>query len=463
MGDIPREIKPEKACNSGREYYNNKEADRYSHCAQTQGIQRDLARECLKLMNDFLDISKRPFLLNVGSGSGLCGSVLSETNIEWVGTDISRSMLRNDEASSELIEMDCFSQLPFRDQMFDGAVSVSAVQWVCVASSAENQCLIFMKEMFRILKGNTIFVAQCYPNNQEHIEMLQRAAMAVGFLGNMYTSFPHETKAKKKFLCLYRPKNVGKSVHSIGSHTCCLSWPFDIPCTTSWMLLIPTMLASSGILDKENPLRSRMRSEHFEYSCRMIRLLRRASGICSYGEKTGIAAATTVVLCCSCVDLSPCGDVFSCHVWTDSGIEEARAVFSALVKNLSGEVQHNIHHERVCQMDRNYPISWRELKQFVPNHSSSFYQLKIISEGDHYTIASLTAPKVPLLTVVTFEFKVGLEIQHTKLQQFINETSSTVIGIDICFVENKYSAAMLLYMPNCQRQAQFDHAARLFL
>lgn len=437
MGDISRDIMPEKACSSGKKYYNNIEASRYSHCPQTQGIQRDLTRECVRLMADFLDFSERPFLLNVGSGSGLCGSVLSDINTEWIGIDISRAMLEKSDPLVENIEMDCFQHLPFRNEVFDGAISVSAVQWVCVASFPEIQSEIFMKEMFRIMKRGTVFVAQWYPSCQLHVSMLQNAANAAGFWGDVYTSFPHDSKARKKIMCLYKPSASLEQKPLMEACTCCLSWPFEIPCVVSWMLLTRSIQFNHALNVKKSHIESRMSYEHMENSCRMIRLLRRAAGSCGQPAPT---MTTNEIFSYSNVDLSPCGGVISCHVWTEAGVEYAQGVVVALFNNISLGMTYEIHHTKSCHQNGTLDSSWRH---FTENSSNKYFQLKKIVHGKDYTVAMLTAPKLPSLTAVMF--KLGHE--NKKLHNFIHDNRFTVIGIDIRLLKNDYSAAVLLYMP----------------
>lgn len=73
-------------------------------------------------------------LLDVGCGSGLSGEVLSELGHTWTGVDVSPSMLQvaqADGCEGDLIVNDIGEGLPFRAGTFDGAISISTVQWLC--------------------------------------------------------------------------------------------------------------------------------------------------------------------------------------------------------------------------------------------------------------------------------------------------------------------------------------------
>jgi 18S rRNA (guanine1575-N7)-methyltransferase len=76
-------------------------------------------------------------LLDIGCGSGISGSVLSQKGHMWLGLDISKAMLDvaadREEVEGDLIHSDMGHGFGFRSGTFDGAVSVSALQWLCSA------------------------------------------------------------------------------------------------------------------------------------------------------------------------------------------------------------------------------------------------------------------------------------------------------------------------------------------
>lgn len=62
--------------------------------------------------------------------------MLTDNGHEWVGIDISPAMLnvaRDRQVDGDLVLGDMGMGLPFRAGTFDGAISVSAVQWLCNA------------------------------------------------------------------------------------------------------------------------------------------------------------------------------------------------------------------------------------------------------------------------------------------------------------------------------------------
>jgi len=96
--------------------------------------------------------------------------------------------------------------LPFRTGCFDGAVSVSAAQWLCYATQKSHspfrRIRSFFASLYRCLKRGARAALQIYPESPAHLEMLSAAAAKAGFRGGLVVDFPNSTKAKKYYLCL---------------------------------------------------------------------------------------------------------------------------------------------------------------------------------------------------------------------------------------------------------------------
>jgi 18S rRNA (guanine1575-N7)-methyltransferase len=123
--------------------------------------------------------------------------------------DISQAML--DVALEREVEGDvCLGDLgqglPLRSGTFDGAVSISAIQWLCNADtrSADPRKRIkrFFDSLYRCLTRGARAVLQMYPENADQAQMLTAAAMKAGFSGGLVVDYPHSTRAKKYFLVL---------------------------------------------------------------------------------------------------------------------------------------------------------------------------------------------------------------------------------------------------------------------
>jgi len=96
--------------------------------------------------------------------------------------------------------------LPFKAGIFDGAVSISALQWLCYANKTSHhpakRLLQFFSTLFACLSRNARAVLQFYPENSEQVDLITTQAIKAGFFGGVIIDYPNSTKAKKMFLVL---------------------------------------------------------------------------------------------------------------------------------------------------------------------------------------------------------------------------------------------------------------------
>lgn len=167
---------------------------------------------------------KTPYLiLDIGVGSGLCASVLEEKGHVWAGLDISQSMLDVAQARQreqelgpgDLMLSDMGEGMPFRPGVFDGAISISALQWLCNADKRSHSPRSRLTRLFTTLYGclrhGARAVFQFYPENSAQIDMVLESSLKVGFTGGLVIDYPNSTKRKKYFLCLI----AGSSMASV--------------------------------------------------------------------------------------------------------------------------------------------------------------------------------------------------------------------------------------------------------
>lgn len=204
-------------------------------------------------------------MLDLGCGSGLSGDAISESGNEWVGMDISPAMLgvafergvsgsaSEGGSSGDLLLGDLGHGLPLRSSaviggprrgfregnvscgggmttdedgqqkqqnattptalsastapgLFDGAVSISAVQWLCNADTSRadprKRLRRFFETLYSCLRRGARAALQVYPSSPEQASMMVSAAMRAGFGGGIVVDFPNSTRAKKHFLVL---------------------------------------------------------------------------------------------------------------------------------------------------------------------------------------------------------------------------------------------------------------------
>lgn len=151
------------------------------------------------------------FLDPPSCGSGLSGITLEENGHYWVGADISEAMLgvavEREFETGDVLLNDLGQGLPFRPGSFDGAISISALQWLCNADRKSHNPVQRLAKLFSTLYGclsrGSRAVFQFYPENNSQVELITSQAMKAGFTGGLVVDFPNSAKAKKVFLVLF--------------------------------------------------------------------------------------------------------------------------------------------------------------------------------------------------------------------------------------------------------------------
>lgn len=188
-------------------FYNQAEARKYATSSRMMDVQTSMAERALQLL---LLPEKPCLLLDVGCGSGLSGEAITDAGHMWVGYDISASMLEvahEREVDGDLVLCDAGHGLRLRAGTFDGAISVSALQWLC---NIDKKChdpfkrlKTFFTHLFNCLRSGARAALQFYPETPGQVEMITAAALRCGFGGGLVVDYPHSTKAKKYFLVIY--------------------------------------------------------------------------------------------------------------------------------------------------------------------------------------------------------------------------------------------------------------------
>uniref|UniRef100_A0A182LVY7 18S rRNA (guanine-N(7))-methyltransferase n=1 Tax=Anopheles culicifacies TaxID=139723 RepID=A0A182LVY7_9DIPT len=190
-------------------FYGEDEAKKYTNNTRIIEIQVQMCERAIELLALDPDDDSPQLILDIGCGSGLSGSVLEDQGHLWIGVDISNHMLDvaiDREVEGDLLLGDMGQGMPFKAGTFDGAVSISALQWLCNADKKSHvppkRLYQFFSTLFSSLTRNARAVFQFYPENADHIELVTSQAMKAGFYGGIVVDYPNSTKAKKYFLVL---------------------------------------------------------------------------------------------------------------------------------------------------------------------------------------------------------------------------------------------------------------------
>ncbi|XP_048225113.1 probable 18S rRNA (guanine-N(7))-methyltransferase [Perognathus longimembris pacificus] len=189
-------------------FYDENEARKYVRNSRMIDVQTKMAERALELL--CLPAGQPCYLLDIGCGSGLSGDHLSEAGHQWVGIDISSSMLDaalDRDTEGDLLLGDMGQGLPFKPGSFDGCISISAVQWLCNANKKSDipakRLYCFFSSLYSVLVRGARAVLQLYPENSEQLELITTQATKAGFTGGVVVDYPNSARAKKFYLCLF--------------------------------------------------------------------------------------------------------------------------------------------------------------------------------------------------------------------------------------------------------------------
>ncbi|KAF5726411.1 S-adenosyl-L-methionine-dependent methyltransferases superfamily protein isoform 1 [Tripterygium wilfordii] len=200
-------------------FYDDTEARKYTSSSRIIEIQAKLSERALELLA-LPDDGVPRLLLDIGCGSGLSGETLSENGHQWIGLDISQSMLDvalEREVEGDLLLSDMGQGLPLRTGVIDGAISISAIQWLCNADKSSHEPRLRLKAFFgslyRCLARGAKAAFQVYPENVAQRELILSSAMRAGFAGGVVIDYPHSSKMRKEFVVLTcGPPSISSSV-----------------------------------------------------------------------------------------------------------------------------------------------------------------------------------------------------------------------------------------------------------
>ncbi|PIO71890.1 hypothetical protein TELCIR_06198 [Teladorsagia circumcincta] len=170
-------------------YYNESEACKYASNSHIVSIQTEMAERALELLA--LPDDKAAFLLDIEIASQ------DDDDRENMG---------------DFILSDMGSGVPFLPGTFDGAISISAIQWLCHANSTDENPKRRLHRFFQTLYGclgrGTRAVFQFYPENEHQSALIMSLATKAGFNGGLVVDYPNSVKAKKWHS--RRLENMGK-------------------------------------------------------------------------------------------------------------------------------------------------------------------------------------------------------------------------------------------------------------
>ena len=160
--------------------------------------------EISKRLEELLNLEKGKFLLELGCGTGITSKYFLDKKYFIIGLDISTEMLKfANNKGIDVINAD-FSNIPFRNEIFDIIISISSLQWVWGSSREEviNKYDKIIKEIKRVSKKSTIAGVQFYPNTEKEFDIVTDIFKKNGFRGNIIIDNWKLSKKRKKYIIL---------------------------------------------------------------------------------------------------------------------------------------------------------------------------------------------------------------------------------------------------------------------
>lgn len=110
------------------------------------------------------------------------------------------------EVEGDLFLQDIGQGFGFRPGTFDGAISISVLQWLMNADdsthSPPQRLNRFFTTLHSALKNPSRAVFQFYPNSDDQVQLITTCAQRAGFGGGLVVDYPNSKKARKMYLCL---------------------------------------------------------------------------------------------------------------------------------------------------------------------------------------------------------------------------------------------------------------------
>jgi len=226
--------------------------------------------------------TKPELLLDLGCGSGLSSRTCSREGFFVIGVDVSTCMLALASPTSvgdggtldfDRIQCDISHPLPFRAEVFDRAVSISAAHYMCEATrtqTAQQRCGTLLTSIYQSLVPGGRCALQFYPGDEvAHTDLLLRSALGSNLRACLVVDQPHHTQARRWYLHCQRALKDRRATCR-GPNPCRL---LDHSCAACTLSFKEWAVGSTGFepqVEKEHELW--LVEEHVRQARRLMRL-----------------------------------------------------------------------------------------------------------------------------------------------------------------------------------------------
>lgn len=197
-GWVVKNDRPEEYLGDPHFYYTDEEVEKYARSGGMRRAQEKIAHRVLEL----LKLERGKSLLDIGSGPGYTADVYRSEGYNVTCMDLIPKMIdkaKEKEFEAYVGDMRNIGKL-FGGRKFDGAVSVSALQWIKDKQEIQGVA----KGIYSVLDKEAPLIIQFYPKSERELKETASIFTQNGFHGQVIVDCPDIPKNRTTYLVMKR-------------------------------------------------------------------------------------------------------------------------------------------------------------------------------------------------------------------------------------------------------------------
>jgi 18S rRNA (guanine1575-N7)-methyltransferase len=201
--------RPEETYDKVLDYFKGDLLTQYATSKSMRKIQQKITARALELIN----LSRKNLLiLDAGCGPGFASMYLKEMGYKVVGLDIISDFLHYYEIKDLNPVNADMCLVPFKPNIFDGIISISALQWIYKDindNKMRNNLINLITYFYSILRKNSRAIIQFYPKNNKLMSSIGKIITDnTKFEGNYIIDNPENPRKRRIYLVLEKKSDI---------------------------------------------------------------------------------------------------------------------------------------------------------------------------------------------------------------------------------------------------------------